>query len=156
MVTMRMDSEWTKLAKCQEVPNRYDIFYPAHENKSTVERAFHYCRQCLVQMECRQWAIDHDEQGIWGKTTEDERKEIRANVAFAQAMQVSVSLRKTSHEPEHPENVYPLRPSRILVQDIHTQQALSCSSDHGKVWKIAPLKLSPRQSLESLPSVAYG
>jgi hypothetical protein len=34
------------------------------------------CRSCKYQVKCLQWALEHQERGIWGGTTEAERKRI--------------------------------------------------------------------------------
>lgn len=31
------------------------------------------CEGCPVRAECLQWALDHEEFGVWGGTTEEER-----------------------------------------------------------------------------------
>jgi WhiB family redox-sensing transcriptional regulator len=31
------------------------------------------CDGCKVQMECLEWALQHKERGVWGKTTRRER-----------------------------------------------------------------------------------
>jgi WhiB family transcriptional regulator, redox-sensing transcriptional regulator len=41
------------------------------------ERAKATCRGCPVWHECLRWALVHDEQGVWGATTERERVRIR-------------------------------------------------------------------------------
>lgn len=36
------------------------------------------CKTCPVRIECLQWALDHDELGVWGGTTDDDRHRLRA------------------------------------------------------------------------------
>lgn len=36
-----------------------------------------YCRGCIIQQECLQWALDNDEKwGVWGDTTPFQRQQI--------------------------------------------------------------------------------
>ena len=37
------------------------------------------CVGCPALQPCLSWALEHDEQGVWGGTDEDERAEIRRN-----------------------------------------------------------------------------
>ena len=39
------------------------------------------CRPCLVRDECLTFALEHHEQGVWGATTEAERRVMRAGLA---------------------------------------------------------------------------
>lgn len=41
-----------------------------------------YCDHCEVSQECREWAREHHEYGVWGGETEDER----AAAGFAPAL----------------------------------------------------------------------
>ena len=42
-----------------------------------VDIAKKVCNSCMLIGVCRQWAIENHEMGIWGGTTEMERKRIR-------------------------------------------------------------------------------
>lgn len=35
------------------------------------------CGKCVVQNECLEWAIKHEDHGMWGGTTPTERRRIR-------------------------------------------------------------------------------
>jgi WhiB family redox-sensing transcriptional regulator len=41
------------------------------------EAALAVCRRCLVVDECLAFALEHGEAGVWGGTTEGERREMR-------------------------------------------------------------------------------
>lgn len=42
------------------------------------ERVRETCAHCPVQPDCLQWALDHDEAGVWGGLTEEQRKALNA------------------------------------------------------------------------------
>ena len=42
-----------------------------------VEAAKRVCDTCILIVPCREWAIENNELGIWGGTTEVERKRLR-------------------------------------------------------------------------------
>jgi WhiB family redox-sensing transcriptional regulator len=40
-----------------------------------------FCRACIIQRECLQWALDNDEKfGIWGDTTPFQREQMRRGI----------------------------------------------------------------------------
>ncbi len=39
------------------------------------------CARCLVAEECRAWAVEHDERGIWGGTSREERRALQKGTA---------------------------------------------------------------------------
>lgn len=62
--------EWQERANCDGVPT--DYFYP--EKGETATAALRICGGCEVTRECLQWALDRGEPGVWGNTTERERR----------------------------------------------------------------------------------
>jgi WhiB family redox-sensing transcriptional regulator len=68
---------WVERARCRgadprlfNAPFREDaIDRRARESKAKTQ----YCDRCEVSQECREWAREHHEYGIWGGETEDER-----------------------------------------------------------------------------------
>ncbi len=46
-----------------------DPYYPSDE-------AVAICSRCPIRVECLQWALDHDAKGIWGGTTEYQRRQL--------------------------------------------------------------------------------
>ena len=69
------DMQWVKNAKC--VGNTKLFFAPPKEDSGSRrlrERlAITLCMQCPVMHECRAYARENDELGIWGGETEDQR-----------------------------------------------------------------------------------
>lgn len=71
---VKLLSEFTepnwKEANCQGVDP--EIFFPVSEDKG-LSRAKYFCDDCSIQIECKNWATDTRQFGIWGGTTTDER-----------------------------------------------------------------------------------
>lgn len=45
-----------------------------YEREARIARAKRVCAGCPVRLECLEWAIQRREVGVWGGTTEDERR----------------------------------------------------------------------------------
>jgi WhiB family redox-sensing transcriptional regulator len=58
---------------CAEVDP--ELFFP--EKGSSAGRAKALCRRCPEVVECLRWAMDHDERGIWGATSDRQRERMR-------------------------------------------------------------------------------
>ena len=55
-----------------------DLFFPDDKrNKGVVAIAKSFCDRCPIQSDCLDHAIKNEEQGIWGGTTDDERRDLR-------------------------------------------------------------------------------
>lgn len=57
-----------------------DLFYPEpriqdQEQLAVVKKI---CRSCPVQQACLDWALQYEQYGIWGGTSENERRRMRA------------------------------------------------------------------------------
>lgn len=68
------DLSWAAQGNC--VGKNPDLFFAS--SPSTVARAKAICSQCPVQRKCLEFAIDGNESGVWGGTTEAERLEAYA------------------------------------------------------------------------------
>jgi WhiB family redox-sensing transcriptional regulator len=86
---------WRPDAACRDLdPN---LFFPAGETGPAAEQIAHatsICRNCPVSDLCLEFSLQtHQDYGIWGGTTEDERRQIRrARRAAARAAQQAASL----------------------------------------------------------------
>ena len=73
------DDDWRELAACRDTSP--DLFFPVGTTGPAllqIEAAKAVCRHCDVREECLQYAIDsNQEYGIWGATTEEERRYMR-------------------------------------------------------------------------------
>jgi WhiB family redox-sensing transcriptional regulator len=72
-------TDWHVEAACRDVDP--DLFFPVSASGASVpqiEEAKQVCRRCPVCAACLRWALDRGENaGIWGGTTEDERRNVR-------------------------------------------------------------------------------
>ncbi len=66
--------DWQAKARCAEVDP--DIFFP--ERGGSSKRAREVCARCEVRLQCLEYALNNKEQfGIWGGTSERERRRLR-------------------------------------------------------------------------------
>ena len=50
------------------------VFYPRQRIRSAIGYAKQICARCPIATECRDYALAHDLDGVWGGTTQDERR----------------------------------------------------------------------------------
>ncbi len=66
-------------APCRETD--VEIFFPERGKPTaalkSIRTAQAICRRCPYKDPCLEWALTHHEIGIWGATTEGERRRIR-------------------------------------------------------------------------------
>lgn len=65
-------------AACTEVDP--DLFFADPEEPNYLKitsKAKKICGTCIYIAECREWAIETNEQGVWGGTSKNERRKIR-------------------------------------------------------------------------------
>ena len=67
--------EWESWAFCIGYPRKWFFAEPG-QGRFYNRRAKELCAQCPVQRNCLNYAIVHNEQGIWGGLTEKERKQL--------------------------------------------------------------------------------
>jgi WhiB family redox-sensing transcriptional regulator len=76
-MTIRLN--WQEVAACRDADP--DLFFPvgtAGPALHQIDEAKRICRTCPAQARCLAWALDHGVgSGVWGGTTEDERRAIR-------------------------------------------------------------------------------
>ena len=71
----REGMDWRNYAACRDVDP--DLFFPLGTSGASllqIEEAKQICRTCPVCRPCLQWALDSGDDGVWGGTTEDERR----------------------------------------------------------------------------------
>ncbi|GGT43588.1 WhiB family transcriptional regulator [Streptomyces purpureus] len=67
-------TNWKADGRCREVDP--DLFFPeVGTGQSSAAKAV--CLSCEVRLECLEYALTHGEQGVWGGTTEGQRRAIR-------------------------------------------------------------------------------
>lgn len=77
--------EWWERAACRDHPLASDWFEDGAKGKEARERAVSTCRMCPVARECLDYAMRHPElEGIWGGSTQTERRKARAGVSPTQ------------------------------------------------------------------------
>lgn len=58
-----------------------DLWFPISEtgrnSRAQSQEAVAICRHCPVKAACLTWAVEHDEKGIWGGLTEQQRSRRR-------------------------------------------------------------------------------
>jgi WhiB family transcriptional regulator, redox-sensing transcriptional regulator len=78
--------DWRDLASCRDTDP--DLFFPVGTTGPAIEQienAKAVCRQCEVQTECLEYALaSNQDSGIWGGTSEEERRAIRRQWAARQ------------------------------------------------------------------------
>lgn len=71
-------ADWRNRAACSGYPNT--LFFPASDgaDEMSVAKAKSVCAVCPVIEDCLQYALETNQRsGIWGGTTEKERKSLR-------------------------------------------------------------------------------
>lgn len=77
---LRQRRAWMADALCATYPEVEFVPPPGRSNKPPTaleEAALAVCRRCPVVEDCLAFAIAADEVGVWGATTERQRREIR-------------------------------------------------------------------------------
>ena len=78
---MESDLSWQAEAKCNGLDP--DYFYPEglghHENnKNALElEAAQFCKGCPVKQACLEYAVATNQFGVWGGTSEKQRRRLR-------------------------------------------------------------------------------
>jgi WhiB family redox-sensing transcriptional regulator len=70
-------TDWKERAACAGYPS--NVFFPMGDaHPGLVARAKAVCRECPVSEECLEFAFETNQvSGIWGGTTEEERRSLR-------------------------------------------------------------------------------
>jgi WhiB family redox-sensing transcriptional regulator len=71
--------DWWKSAACQDADP--ELFFPVSSvglSRKDIARAKAVCASCVVRQPCLQFALaTHQTYGVWGGTTEEERRELQ-------------------------------------------------------------------------------
>ncbi|GDX26434.1 hypothetical protein LBMAG12_08080 [Actinomycetes bacterium] len=77
------DYSWRDEAVCRETDP--DLFFPVGTTGQAllqIDRAKQVCNECTVQVSCLEFALEtNQDSGIWGGTSEEERRDIRRRIA---------------------------------------------------------------------------
>jgi WhiB family redox-sensing transcriptional regulator len=77
------DYDWRRDAICRDTDP--DLFFPVGTTGNAlvqIERAKQVCDECAVRVECLEFALEtNQDAGIWGGTSEEERRAIRRRLA---------------------------------------------------------------------------
>ena len=77
------DYSWRKDALCRDTDP--ELFFPVGNTGQAllqISEAKNVCCECQVQSQCLDFAIETNQDcGIWGGTSEDERRQIRRQMA---------------------------------------------------------------------------
>jgi WhiB family redox-sensing transcriptional regulator len=78
--------EWRRTAACRDTDP--DLFFPVGTTGPAIEQidnAKAVCRQCDSQQDCLEFALaTNQDSGIWGGTSEEERRKLRKQYAARQ------------------------------------------------------------------------
>jgi WhiB family redox-sensing transcriptional regulator len=70
--------DWRDYAACRDADP--DLFFPigrSHASTPRIDEAKRFCRTCPACGPCLRWALETGDAGVWGGTTEDERRDVR-------------------------------------------------------------------------------
>ena len=80
-----MNTDWMARGKCKEVAP--DIFFPS--DGMGVQVAQRICAECPVSSACLEYALEHHiDHGVWGGTSERERRRILRRRRIARPLSV--------------------------------------------------------------------
>jgi WhiB family redox-sensing transcriptional regulator len=76
-LTAELAAEWRERAACSGY--RHALFFPVGDtDTAAIERAISICLGCAVIDDCLEYALETNQRaGIWGGTTEEERRSLR-------------------------------------------------------------------------------
>lgn len=69
------DISWMKNALCPNYDP--DLWHPPYDAPSSTAYPKSICRRCPVMGECLDWALNHGENGVWGGTSEADRRALK-------------------------------------------------------------------------------
>lgn len=81
-----MNGDWRNSAAC--IGPDPELFFPVGEksqaDRDQIQEAKQFCVKCLVTAQCFNYAMEtHQDTGVWGGTSAEERRAIRRRIARA-------------------------------------------------------------------------
>jgi predicted RecB family nuclease len=77
---------WKSYGACRNLEDR-SVFFPDPKlGHRAAEPAKRICASCFVRAQCLDAALEHHEMGVWGGTTEKERRMIQARYIRRKAL----------------------------------------------------------------------
>lgn len=74
-------TDWRDHAACRDVdPDLFFPIGPSGQSLLQIDEAKQICRTCPACAPCLRWALDSGSAGVWGGTTEDERRTLRRQI----------------------------------------------------------------------------
>lgn len=74
-----LEQTWRERAACRLLPDDQTfIFWPGRGDHTTTQAAKSVCLTCPVAQDCLDWALANNEAGIWGGTSEKQRRDMTA------------------------------------------------------------------------------
>jgi WhiB family transcriptional regulator, redox-sensing transcriptional regulator len=77
---MTVPMNWRRDAACRDVDP--ELFFPISTTGAALRQVYEakrICRGCPAQFQCLAWALEHEvTDGVWGGTTEAERRTLRS------------------------------------------------------------------------------
>lgn len=67
--------DWPEFAACRD--HDTELFFPLAEDGAEATAALFVCGTCPVRSQCLSYALEAGEVGIWGGTTETDRRALR-------------------------------------------------------------------------------
>lgn len=72
---------WRARGACRFANVPEHIFFPGRGDNATLDAARRVCDACPVTAECLAWALEHGETGVWGGTSDAQRRAMRKTTA---------------------------------------------------------------------------
>lgn len=79
--------DWRDVGECRTADP--ELFFPIGKTGFALEQineAKALCAKCLSQIACLSYALENDQAGIWGGTTEDERRALKRRALRSRRM----------------------------------------------------------------------
>ncbi len=73
---MLLSDSWMVDGECRRrgmSPNEFFLLQSGHYSKAALDA----CANCVVQLACMEYAVANEEYGLWGGTSERQRRRIR-------------------------------------------------------------------------------